>query len=594
MTSELQSPEVWNRLKGLFGRSDASEADQMGQSGALVLKPTTKPSSEKKGAAQDQFVSDRQDFESRLQQFLSQNRVSADVVSGRVHLLDTQDIRNRFGSRWEKVTHQVHRTIQDTLKNRLGKKDFFTRYDADTYIMMFGDSSEQEAKLKCAILADEIKSKILGDGESELAGSLGVQTVITQVDGSVAIESLPSADALAALLEKEADNSSASSEQVVGPNPYADRALTPEEVADLLGVAETQMQAIERDGNAQIGSGAAEDRLEDLVRQLRNFEKALAAADTWQSNQSSQDPDRQPAGDWQSQYFSALSVIHKLTERAEDQLARHKCEPSWVYEAEEKKDLSLTAAFSYIPVWHVAKQAIGAHFCQVSLEFDRERIPYTKLIGNNLGDEVTRTIDRILVRKAIQDLKESVSTGTVHIVGIPVHYSTLDGLGSQRDFQYLCHAIPQDLHNNLIWEIVNAPVESWRVRLPVAISAAKPFGRAIFLRMDPFRTSLSEIIRSLKNLQGVGVHAVGMDLTGMPISESDGIAVLERFAATAHRCGLMRYAFGLNSLSLVTAAVCAGFDHVAGLTVAKPTDLPGGVSPTTTESLYMQRFGHTS
>lgn len=594
MTSELQSPDIWNQVKGLFGRSDASEAVQIGHNDAPIRNQPASASSQGDAGEQDQFLSDRSDFEARLQGFLSRNETSSAVVGGKVHLLNIQEIRDKFGSRWDKLSVRVHKTVNDTLKYRLGRNDFFTRYESDAYVIVFGGSSEQEAKLKCALLADEIKAKLFGEDESELADSLGVETVTTQVDGSLATEKFTSADALAALLEKAADNSSASSEQVVGPSPYADRALTPEEVKELLGMADSRVQALECDKEIEIHSGAAGDRLEELIRQLRNFRKALAAADTGQWIEDTERLDRQPTSDWKSQYFSELSVLHKLTERAENQLARRQRQTTSVYEAEEKNQSSLATTFSYVPIWHVSKQTVGAHFCQVSLEFDKEIIPHTKLVQEDLGSELPRIIDLIVVQKAHQDLKEALKTGTVHIVGVPIHYSTLDGLGSRREFEDLCRAIPPDLRNVLIWEIVNSPIGAWRTHLPRAISTAKPFARAIFLRTDLIRSNFSEIVRSLKYLRAAGVHAVGIDLSGMPISESDAIAILERFAATAQRCGLMRYAFGLDSLSLVTAAVCAGFDHVAGLTVAKPTDLPGGISPTTTESLYIRSFGQNS
>ncbi len=590
--SDLQAPEVLNLVKRLFGRDHSSQPERDSE---VSSRHQARPRRSEGVASEDRFLSNHEKFETRLQHFLSRNNADTELVSGRVHLLNTDEIRDRLGERWEKLASQVHHTITDTLKNRLSRNDFFMQYDDDTYLILFENASEQEAKLKCALLANEIKTKLFGEDASELAEALNVQTVIAQVDGTLATERLSSAQALDEAITQAQKSADAAPAEHDGPgSPDAGGMLTPEEVAELLGVAEERLEAFERGPKTQTRLDAAQDQMGELIRQLRNFEKALTAVDTAPSGDEAKRSNAQTGSDWKSQYFSALNVIHKLTERAENQLARQQADAPAAFEPEQKEDLCLEATFSYTPVWHVAKKAVGAHVCQMSLQLNEETLPYVEILRKDLSSDLTTIIDRILIRKASQDLKEAAAAGQVRIAGIPIHFSTLDGLGSQREFQYLCHAIPRDLYNLLIWEIVNAPLDAWRSHLPLAVSAAKPFGRAIFLRADLFRASLSDVVRDLRSLRNAGVHAVGLDMTAISTPQSDVIALLERFAAAANRYGLKCYALGLDSMSLVTAAVCAGFDHVSGSPVAEPTESPGGITPKTAEEIYLRRFAKVS
>ncbi|MFQ5774256.1 MAG: hypothetical protein ACE5GS_07055 [Kiloniellaceae bacterium] len=586
--SEPQSPEIWKLLSKLFGHARNRPAETV----AYATKSAR--SSDTDAIPAPQFLSSHEDFEARLESVLSQKGSLTKFVSGRVHLLNVEEIRAKLGANWEKYSDRVHRTIKDVLKNRLSPEDFYTLYRNDTYIIVFGSSSEEEeAKLKCALLAEEIMERVLGEDHAKQIELLGVRTVVAKVDGSIGTESVTSTDALAGLLQKADESRSVSPPAEITADPYWNRDLSTDDISDLLGLAETRLQAHENGQYLQDQPDVAADRLRELIRQLQNFERALAAADARASSAGAQGSRTQSTIEWKRQHVKARNVLQQLTSRAEKQLARRQIQPSREPENEEHTEPPFSANFSYIPMWHVSKQAVGLHLCQLSLEHGGEHITYASALREDLESEIVSLMDRILVRKAKQEIQDSLSAGVVNIVGVPIHFLTLDGLGSQREFQLVCHAVPQEFRNLLVWEIVNAPIDCWRSHLPPAVAAAKPFGRAIFFRADLFRIDFLDVLKNLRYLKSTGLDAVGLDVSAVQTSQCEVIQMLERFAATANRYALKCYVHGLDSVSLVTAAVCAGFDHISGQAIAEPSDALQGIKPTTSETIYLRRFEQT-
>jgi hypothetical protein len=488
------------------------------------------------------------------------------------------------------VCSRVHQIVRGTLKNRLSPHDFFTLYQDDTYVIVFGDCSTEDAKLKCALLAEEIMEKIFGEDELGHIELLGVKTIVSEVDGSIGTEEVTKIDALAGVLRQADANPSDSSTSDHWPGPNEDRALTLNEVASLLGMAETQIQAYESREKSADDPAIEANRLRELIRQLGNFERALAAIDSRSSNAGAPHTRTEPNVECQGLHANARIRIDQLAARAEKQLAHKQGELPRLYEDEQDTEQPLLVRFSYLPIWHVSKQTIGAHLCQLSLEYRSKQIPYLSILKDDIDIELVNIIDKILCRKANQDLKESVLEGGISIISVPVHYSTFAKLGSQREFQNLCQHIPRELRKLWLWEIVKAPIDSWRSHLHPAVATVKPFGRMIFVRADLFRTGFSDVMRNLRHLRSAGVHAVGLDLSDLSAPESMLIELLEEFAAGTRRYGLKCYAHGLASMSLITAAVCAGYDHLSGQAIAKPVDSLQGIRPTPVQTIYLRRF----
>lgn len=581
--SQLHSTELKKLLAKMFGGTEDHPAAK-----AARNKGPASPVREIE-AADVQFVDNPQDFDERLDRLLARDGSPTGFVGGTVHLLNFEKVREKLGDRWAGVCSRVHQIVRGMLKNRLSPHDFFTLYQDDTYVIVFGGCSAEDAKFKCALLAEEIMEKVLGEDEAGHIELLDVKAIVSEVDGGIGTEKVTKIEALAGVLRQANANPSDSSTSDHWPDPNQDRALTPDEVASLLGMAETQIQAYEC-REESVGDPAIEaNRLRELIRQLRNFERALAAVDARSSNAETRCTRTEPNVERQERQASARNIINQLTERAEKQLARRQGELPWVYEDEQDTEQSLSVTFSYLPIWHVSKQTIGAHLCQLSLEHKSKQISYLSILKDDIDIELANMIDKILCRKANEDLKESALEDGMNIISVPVHYSTLAKLGSQREFQMLCRHIPRELRGLWLWEIVKAPIDSWRSHLPPAVATVKPFGRMIFVRVDLFRTDFSDVMRNLRHLRSAGVHAVGLDLNDLSAPESVLIELLERFSDGTREHGLKCYAHGLTSMSLITAAVCAGYDHLSGQAIAEPVDSLQGIQPTPVQTMYLKR-----
>ena len=64
------------------------------------------------------------------------------------------------------------------------------------------------------------------------------------------------------------------------------------------------------------------------------------------------------------------------------------------------------------------------------------------------------------------------------------------------------------------------------------------------------------------------------DVGGEVEDERDLIRAMQRFTKPSEGVGLRTYIRGLSSLSMTTAAICAGFDQVDGDAVASIVDAP--------------------
>jgi len=118
----------------------------------------------------------------------------ADVVSGKVHMIGLEEIRDMFGDRWEKVKSQAHQIARQAIERRLTPTDIFTPYGEANYLIVFAGLTEIEAKVKCALIAREVSEKLLGSQGSEEMLSIG--TVMFKENGVLELKPFSDFDSL--------------------------------------------------------------------------------------------------------------------------------------------------------------------------------------------------------------------------------------------------------------------------------------------------------------------------------------------------------------------------------------------------------------
>lgn len=232
-------------------------------------------------------------------------------------------------------------------------------------------------------------------------------------------------------------------------------------------------------------------------------------------------------------------------------------------------------SLGYQPIWNVQQKAISIYF--------GEPIPAEDGASAVDPEHVGRTDCQVLSR-VLADIATATERQDMGSVCVPIHGATLANAGPRGELVALCDTIPAELRAQLVWEIVGLPDGIWENALFSVVSTIKPYGRAIFMR------------RALDQMEfdvpaAVGVHSVGIDLRDVVGSETDCAGRLKAFAESAHALGLRCHVHGLATSSMSLTAIGAGFDYVAGPAIFAGTEVPWGVLPYDTESLFQRDLG---
>ena len=563
---------------------DATRPPEMPDAGGAPVKDA---------AGADRQARDRLAFETGLQQFRTL-RGMAGYVAGRVHVLNTDLVRQRLGKRWPRLEHRIHEIIKGELKRRLSSHDLFTRVDDNTYVLVFGDCSELEAQVKIALLSERLLEKLLGEEEARHLEAMGVQRLIMQADGVVAREALQSTDALMALLDRA---------QAAGLQPGAyhgsdaaagKRALVPPEIAHLVGKLDRILDEIGGGESADAvsvpdGPLVKFDRLRRLVRQLEQLEAAMGA-DNQGAGPAAAAPglgaQGQGAQGQGAQEQAALRWLQDLKSKAERQLV-------FLHDRDPRSggsggthDEAVQLDFSYQPMWHAPSKKVGIYLCQAAVvDADGNALLPQAAPGDD-GRDAVAVADRLMLRRVLDDIRTGMAEKAPIIVAAPVHFSSLQPERSRIRLLELCRDLPEAQRGMLLWEIVGAHVESWSFQLPDILQQMKRIAPAVFLRLDGVENHFADIRRAFRHLRQAGVHAVGLDVGTLHGGEAEKLGLLEKLARGAGESGLKCYGHGFDSLSLTAGAVGLGYQHVSGPAITAPLPRPAGIQTAALEALH--------
>ncbi|CAK0768129.1 hypothetical protein WCLP8_410008 [uncultured Gammaproteobacteria bacterium] len=569
------------------------------------------------------------------------------TVDGRLQMMNLSLIAERFGPRWPQLAKKAHSLIEGILTHRLSPGDHYIRQDDDSYYFQFSGLSETEARIKCALLTREITIKLMGE-EAGMAG-LGLQFALTRGDGPE-----PSAQLSPGPIERLPDPKQAGDAQANRDSsiPGNRDAIPKTQIKDLLSILENTERDLKRWQMEPLaeGRGAIVMRLEGVAQLLRQAEHAfaeLAAANPMLAEAAADlptapmtgEPDWQPfhvqsgpsvgppawteaasgrpteslrpnapdaagtparlAPEWQ--VFQVLpKLIGRTLVKIEMELRRQAelsglapasaveragfvVEP--VYPEPPPFDWSQAEViFSYLPMWQVSKKAINSYLCQLALKVGQEIHPIEAMFDGEVDETTIVALDRLVLRKTLQDIHILLKGDRRNIIVVPVHFTTLALSRGRRDYLGICAQIRPEHQSYLVWELIYPHIGIANTPLHQAIAVLKPHARAILLRVDIGYPQFDD-------LAAAGVYAVGADLPHQSRREGETIRKMEAFKIRAERGGLKAYLHDVGSLSLATAAVCAGFDHIDGAIIAAPIDNPEGIRSYKIESLYAHVFG---
>jgi hypothetical protein len=284
-------------------------------------------------------------------------------------------------------------------------------------------------------------------------------------------------------------------------------------------------------------------------------------------------------GDKDLKGLQGTEAIALALERAEMSMGR-KTANAGAGETLGSADLPLDLQFFYRPMWHVRQKVVSTFECTPA---------WSKSSGQLLiGDEVLRDpddraaiadLDVKTLCKVIDDLHEESKRQQRRLLALRVHYSTLSDKNLLPLYLELWRQVPKILRQTAVVELVGLPKGVPNSRILEMSLMLKPLTRARIVCLDLEQPDFNAVSNG-------GFFAVGADLRNHAGTESKLIQLMENFAEKASQHGLSTCIHGLDSLSLTTAAVCAGFHFIDGDGITTLIDAPKQMYPLDPKNLY--------
>ena len=118
-------------------------------------------------------------------------------VAGKIKLIGLEEVRELLGTRWAAVAERAMASAEHVIRRRCGPGDTCTRTKDGGFLICFSEGSEDEAALRAAAIAREIRNKLIGDGDTPSAAN------VSSIAASIDVPDVPgqSTDALAAIID---------------------------------------------------------------------------------------------------------------------------------------------------------------------------------------------------------------------------------------------------------------------------------------------------------------------------------------------------------------------------------------------------------
>ncbi|MDR3536101.1 MAG: PAS domain S-box protein [Acetobacteraceae bacterium] len=99
--------------------------------------------------------------------------------AGRIKLVGLEEVRTLLGDRWPAAAARAMATAETVIRRRCGPRDSFSRIDDTSFLMCFADLDEKEASLRAALIAREVRARLIGQGGD--SGAAEVRSVAAAV-----------------------------------------------------------------------------------------------------------------------------------------------------------------------------------------------------------------------------------------------------------------------------------------------------------------------------------------------------------------------------------------------------------------------------
>lgn len=234
-----------------------------------------------------------------------------------------------------------------------------------------------------------------------------------------------------------------------------------------------------------------------------------------------------------------------------------------------RSDVLSTLRFAYRPMWSPSHSVISAYLC-VPLLMTSDNGPIygdaEQVLGGD-AEEMAR-LDFAVLMHGLAELHMMVRDKRHLLVTIPVHFETL--CSSVRRTAYakeLAGGITHDTSRLLVIELVGVPDGVPQSRMVELITPLRPHCRAMTARV---RLEVADFTA----LKVLGILSIGCDIAETAGSELVLMQRMARFARAGEKARLGTHIRGVRSISLLAAALGAGFRYIDGDAVSPLVDRP--------------------
>lgn len=99
-------------------------------------------------------------FAAKLQEVLEKGDKGS---AGKLQLLNLDEIKREAGDRWEQMAEKAQAIAEQVIRHRLAPSDIVAPYDDHSFIVLFAELTEEQARLKAAAIAREVRQRLLGE-----------------------------------------------------------------------------------------------------------------------------------------------------------------------------------------------------------------------------------------------------------------------------------------------------------------------------------------------------------------------------------------------------------------------------------------------
>lgn len=217
-----------------------------------------------------------------------------------------------------------------------------------------------------------------------------------------------------------------------------------------------------------------------------------------------------------------------------------------------ESELSLPQGVSVdtTPVWRAGNQTLVGHTIRA--------LPTSPATARDLVDDLfASTLDLPVLAHAQDHLLRHIDSQNPHLVVVPVSWHTLERPATRTKYLELAARLPEEMRRYLVVSLRGIPDDLMASRIEERIFELRRFCRTLMCRAEVER-------RDFEQFHGLQFHAIGVVLASEDGEERDIMAAMDGFLDAISPLATKSFADGLNSKSLVIAALAAGFDYLSG------------------------------